>query len=140
MDPGEGAVFFMMTNDDSRKQYCKIDGVLHGALADDKKKSDLYILDTDGIAGDETAYMAIKETEALVGGYSPLFGSIPGLSAFHCAVAALIIKNQEIYAPPVQDNPYGVNLCTSEKEMDIRSIACVKYNCLRERGYIRLTR
>ena len=138
IDPGEGAAFFVLTNDSSKKKYCKVEGVLHGRNACDEKASDMYILDADGTTGDETPYMKIKEKRALVSGYSPLFGSTPGLSAFHCAVAALTIKNQRVYAAPVQDNPHGVNLCTTEKEMAIKSIACVKYNCLRERGYIRL--
>jgi len=140
MSPSEGAVFFMVTDDVSKKNYCKVDRVLHGAFAEDKKESGMYILDTDGLSGDETPYIGMKEKKAMVSGYSPLFGSTPGLSAFHCAVAALTIKNQRVYASPVQDNPHGLNLCSLGKNMDIDSVACIKYNCLRERGYIRLER
>ena len=138
MDQGEGAAFFMMTNDALQKKYCDVAGVSHGRSADDKEDTDLYILDADGMIGDETAYIAIKEKEKPVAGYAPIFGSMPGLSAFHCAVAALTIKNRRVYGCPVQDNPHGLDLCSAKDEMDVKSITCVKYNCRRERGHIRL--
>jgi len=140
IDPGEGAAFFVLTNDPSKKKYCKVGGVLHGRNVCDEKASDMYILDADGMTGDETPYVKIKEKKVPIGGYSPMFGSTPALSALHCVVAALTLKNGKVYASPVDDNPHGLNLCKAEDQTNIKSITCVKYNCGEERGEIRLER
>jgi 3-oxoacyl-[acyl-carrier-protein] synthase II len=138
IDPGEGAAFFVLTNDYSKKKYCKVEGVMHGLNACDDKVSDMCILDTDGMSGDETPYMKIKEIGGPVAGYSPMFGSTPALSALHCVVSALTLKNDKVYISPVNDNPHGLNLCKTKIQANIKSITCIKYNCLGERGYIRL--
>ena len=138
MDPGEGAAFFVLTNDLTKKKYCKISDVLHGSKAYDEKTSDMYILDTDGMTGDETPYKSLKEKGVPVSGYSPLFGSTPVLSAFHCAVAALTLQSGKVYASPINDNPNSLNLCKTDNQTNIKSITCLKYNCLNERGYISL--
>ena len=140
IDPGEGGVFFMLSNNGSQEKYCKVAEVLHDRNTDIKndEETDIYMLDTDGMSGEDKGYLEIIKKKEQVAGYAPLFGNTSVLSAFHCAVGALSIKNQRLYTCPEQNNPHGLDLCAKEKTMDIRNIACVKYNCLRERGYIRL--
>ncbi len=86
------------------------------------------------------AIRRLRVRSALIGGYSPLFGSMLTGSAFHCAAAALMLRNQKLYACPVQDNPHGLRLCASTEEKELETIQCVKYDCFRERAVIELRR
>ena len=135
--PGEGSVFFLATREDSPKKYCEISGMPLNINAV-KEHPDMYVLDADGMAGDETGYKDTAVSGVMVAGYSPVFGSMMTGSAFHCAVGALMIKNQVRYACPVQDNPYNVNLCTATQPARISNISCVRYNCNHEKATIQL--
>ena len=73
------------------------------------KKSDIYIIEADGMAGDETSYQDTLPVDVSIGGYAPIFGSMKIISAFHCAAVALMIRKQIKYACPVHENPYGLN-------------------------------
>ncbi len=135
--PGEGSVFFLATRGDCPKKYCEISGM---SLNSDglEEHPDMYVLDADGMAGDETGYKDTAVSGVMVAGYSPVFGSMMTGSAFHCAAGALMIKNQVRYACPVQDNPCGVNLCTTTQPARIGNISCVRYNCSQEKAVIQL--
>jgi hypothetical protein len=61
-------------------------------------------------------------------------------SGFHCAVAAVMLRNQTLYACPVLDNPYGVRLCSSTERKNLERIQCVRYGCLGERAVIEFGR
>jgi hypothetical protein len=93
----------------------------------------MYILDCDGMTGSEEEYRTVRKTKAVVSSYTPIFGSMLTASSFSCAVAALMLKNQQYYAAPVQDNPHGLNLCRIHESAAIKSISCVKYGCKREK-------
>jgi 3-oxoacyl-[acyl-carrier-protein] synthase II len=135
--PGEGSVFLLLTGGEAPERYCEIRGVSFddGASGGDP---DLYVLDADGMSGDETFYGEIGKHEVMIAGYSGVFGSMMTGSAFHCATAALMLKKQVRYACPVQDNPHGVNLCDATEQKRTESIQCVKYNCSREKAAIEL--
>jgi hypothetical protein len=55
-------------------------------------------------------------------------------------MAAVMLKNQRLYACPVQDNPYGVRVCTSTEKTKLERIQCVGYSCPRQRAVIELAR
>ena len=137
--PGEGSVFLLLSGEERPKRYCGLRSVYLDHEPSDGD-SDLRILDADGMSGDETCYQEIARQGPLVAGYSPLFGSMMTGSAFHCASAALMLRNQTRYACPVQDNPHGIRLCTSTEQKKLERIQCVKYSCLRERAVIELER
>jgi len=105
--PGEGSVFFLLGNE---KGYCKISGI---SLNDKIKEANLYILDADGMCGDETPYKGLALKAISV---TPLVGSMVGVSAFSCAAAAINFKNN----------------------CDLDKISCVRYNCGQEKAVIEL--
>lgn len=124
--PGEGSVFFLVTEGKGEKRYCSV-----STQAVDTP--DMYLLDSDGMAGDERCYLKIAKGGVPVNSYAPIFGSILTLTSFSCAAAALMLKNQQSYAAPVQDNPHGLNLYRIEGPAAIRSISCVRYGCKKDR-------
>lgn len=133
---GEGSIFFMLTNDDIPKRYCEISDIQIGE--GDTGRPDMYVLDADGIFGDETRYKELADTGVMVAGYAPVFGSMFTGSAFSCAVAALMLKNQTRYAVPVSDNPYKANICWKTEQADLNEIHCVRFNEVQRRGLIKL--
>jgi 3-oxoacyl-[acyl-carrier-protein] synthase II len=137
--PGEGSVFLMLSRDDAPGGHCRIAGVSFDDGAD-AGTADLYLLDADGMSGDERDYGRIAGREVVIAGYSPLFGSMMTGSAFHCATAALILTRQTRYACPVQDNPHGARICAETGEVETGTIRCIRYDCQRERAVIELER
>jgi 3-oxoacyl-[acyl-carrier-protein] synthase II len=137
--PGEGSAFLLLSREGRDKKYCELRGVF---LDDEAGEGDpdLRILDADGMSEDETCYQEIASQDVLIGGYSPLFGSMLTGSAFHCAAAAVMLKNQTLYACPVQDNPHDARVCTSTEQKNLERIQCVRYSCLHERAVIELSR
>jgi len=137
--PGEGSIFFMTTLEKCQNKYCEIIPVSL-SNCDTIEKSDINIIEADGMAGDETSYQDAVPVDVFIGGYSPIFGSMKIISAFHCAAGALMIKKQIKYACPVQDNPYGLNLIRETKSAGIGQICCIRKNCANKTDIIRLIR
>ena len=137
--PGEGSLFFMTTLEKCQNKYCKI---IQVSLADYdiKENTDIYIIEADGMAGDETSYRDALPVDVSIGGYAPIFGSMKIISAFHCAAGALMIKKQIKCACPVQENPYGLNVITKTKSSKIEQICCIRKNCVNGTNIIRLMR
>jgi 3-oxoacyl-[acyl-carrier-protein] synthase II len=137
--PGEGSIFFMTTLEKCKNTYCEM---IQVSLTnhDIKGNSDMYIIEADGMAGDETTYRNKVPADILTGGYAPIFGSMKIVTAFHCAASALMLKKQIRYACPVQDNPYGLNLITKTESAEIKQICCIRKNCANETSIIRLMR
>lgn len=134
--PGEGSVFFLMTRKKSQK-YCKVAVSLNDKCVE-KDRQDMFILDADGMTGDEREYQKIAESGICLSGYSPIFGSMMTGTSFNCAAAALMLKNQMRYTCPVQDNPHSANICAKTESAQIQRISCIRYNCGHEKAVIRL--
>jgi len=135
---GEGAVFFLVTNVNTGKRYCRFEEVYFNKDIG-RDLPDIYILDSDGMIKDETAYRkTCAKKEPLIASYTPIFGSMMTVSAFNCAAAALILKNQSCYANPVKINPDKVNVYTSTKKMKIDRINCVRYDCNKVNAVVEL--
>jgi 3-oxoacyl-[acyl-carrier-protein] synthase II len=137
--PGEGSVFFMTTLEKCQNKYCKM---IQVSLTnyDIKENTDIYIIEADGMAGDETIYRNTVPADVFTGGYAPIFGSMKIAGAFHCASGALMLKKQIRYACPVQDNPYDLNLIAKTEPAEIKQICCIRKNCANEISIIRLMR
>lgn len=131
--PGEGSAFFLVTEGKTEKRYCSV-------LAQTVGTPDMYLLDSDGMAGDEKCYLKMAKGGIPVASYTPIFGSMLTVSSFSCAAAALMLKKQRHYASPVQDNPFGANICRLTEEKETESVACVRHNCGIERSQITLKR
>jgi len=138
--PGEGSVFFLITRGECRKRYCEITGVYMGTNNIEEDRPDMYVIDANGLTEDEIKYKDTLIPNALVAGYAPVFGSIMTGSSFNCAAAALMLKNQVQYACPVQDNPFGVNLCAMTEHAQIEEIQCIKNSCDQKKAVIKLKR
>jgi 3-oxoacyl-[acyl-carrier-protein] synthase II len=120
--PGEGSVFFMLTKEKQENSYGKIAGISFSDAAGGRP--DITVIDADGMSGDETGYRKTAGGSMLAG-YSPVFGSMPTISAFNLAVASLMMKKKFVYASPVSDNPYGVKISSRGFSKGMDEIECV---------------
>jgi 3-oxoacyl-[acyl-carrier-protein] synthase II len=136
--PGEGSVFFLLSNKKQENTFCEIQNISVNADEKDMPLADLDIIDTDGLLADESIYKNSLSPAIPAASYSPLFGSILSGSAFNCAAGALIMRNQTIYANPVSDNPHGLNIVNNSGPCDIELIRCIRYNCLDEKAAVYL--
>jgi len=122
--PGEGSVFIMLSKEKGGNNYGKVAEVSFSQNI--AGNPDLFVIDADGMNGDETGYKEIINHGAAIAGYSPLFGSIPTGSAFNFAAAALMLKNQIAYNCVFQDNPFVVKLGVLTSKKDLNEIYCIK--------------
>jgi 3-oxoacyl-[acyl-carrier-protein] synthase II len=128
--PGEGSVFIMLSKERGGNNYGKITETSFSKKI--TGSPDLYVIDADGMNGDERGYRKLIGHGTALAGYSPVFGSMPAGSAFNFAAALLMLKNQIAYNCVVSDNPSEVKPCLSTPHAGINSINCVKI-CGREK-------
>lgn len=122
--PGEGSVFFLLSKDDEDSKYCRIECV------EEQKDVDIMILESDGMMRDESEYKEVaRENDALFN-CSPLFGGIMSSTSFHCASAALMIKNNCTYPKFSKDSI----------EKEISSVTSFKFGCDKNKAIIYLTK
>jgi 3-oxoacyl-[acyl-carrier-protein] synthase II len=138
--PGEGAVFFLVSNGNSGNAYGVVNAVHINDDPDSGKTVDLDIIDADGMLPDESAYLGAFSPDTPVTAYSPLFGSMMIGGAFNLAAGALMLKRQRGYAAPVQDNPHGIHLLSETGNRRMESIRCTGYDCYGERTSIYVSR
>jgi 3-oxoacyl-[acyl-carrier-protein] synthase II len=137
--PGEGALFFLLGNDQTDAAYCSVTAVSTGGDPDNGKPVDITIIDADGMLPDESAYLASLAPDVLTTAYSPLFGSMMIGGAFNLAAAALMLKRQVQYAAPVRDNPHGLLLVNETRPAPIGSIRSLGCNCFGEKSAVYLS-
>jgi hypothetical protein len=137
--PGEGSVFFLLTRDNAGAAYGRVGEVLWQGGAAGKPGESVQLLDACGLAKDETAYRAAVMPETLTAGYAPLFGSVMTGSAFHAAIAALMLKRQFRYAVPVSENPHGLALCLETEAAAVDQVFCTRLDCVGRRGTLHLS-
>jgi 3-oxoacyl-[acyl-carrier-protein] synthase II len=138
--PGEGAVFFLLTNGNTECAYGVVNAVHVNDDPDSGRTVDLDIIDADGMQPDESAYLRSLSPDTPVTAYSPLFGSMMIGGAFNMAAGALMLKRQRGYAAPVQDNPHGIRLLSETGDRRMESIRCTGYDCYAERTSIYISR
>jgi 3-oxoacyl-[acyl-carrier-protein] synthase II len=123
--PGEGAVFFLLSNKRRDTALCEVQSILNN----DMPREDICIVDTDGLLEDESVYEQALSADIPAASYSPIFGSMMSGSAFNCAAGVMMLKEQIKYANPVTDNPHGLNIINETGRDKIESIRCIRYNC-----------
>jgi 3-oxoacyl-[acyl-carrier-protein] synthase II len=138
--PGEGAVFFLVSKEQTSKDYCAIKSVYTFDDPEQMQSVDINIIDADGMLPDESAYLASLDPGTLVTAYSPLFGSMMIGGAFNLAVAALMLKKQILYAAPVLDNPHNLKLVHETHQTQITAIRSLACNCFGEKSVVYMTR
>ena len=134
--PGEGSAFFLVTDNVKYNKYCGISAL--SPEAPQAEDADLYIFDSDGICGDERLYCGLPKNKTLLTSYAPIFGSMLTLSSFSCMAAALMLKNQKLYAYPIKENPHNLNIVTANQTLSVHKIKCLRYNCYQEELIIQL--
>lgn len=138
--PGEGAAFFLLTKESAGQSYARLATCAPGDAGLIPASETFQILDSCGMARNEEAYLKAVLPGVPVAGYAPLFGSQLTGTAFHAAVAAVMIKKQEQYASPVRDNPHGLSLCCETKPTEMRDVICIRLNCAGAAGFVRLAK
>jgi 3-oxoacyl-[acyl-carrier-protein] synthase II len=138
--PGEGAAFFLLTNERAGNPYCSVSGVYTGEDPDQAKPVDITIIDADGMMPDESSYLGALSPDAPTTAYSPLFGSMMTGSAFNTAVGALMLQQQTRFAAPVQENPHGIRLLTETGAAAVSLVRCLGYNCYAEKAALYLSK
>jgi 3-oxoacyl-[acyl-carrier-protein] synthase II len=133
--PGEGSAFFLVTDNVKYNKYCSISALPPG---DQEENGDLYILDSDGMCGNEEPYNGLAKNKTPLTSYAPIFGSMLTLSSFSCMTGALMLKNQKLYACPIQTNPHNLNIPTKNEILAVHKIKCLRYNCYQEELVIKL--
>lgn len=133
--PGEGSVFFMLSNRTGENHYGSI-----GVETSDASTVpiDLQIIDSNGMIPDESVYLHNIRESCPVAAYAPLFGSIMTGSAFNCAVAALMIKEQRLYASPATDNPHNLSILQETTPATLKSVSCIRCDCSGNRSSIQV--
>ena len=134
--PGEGSAFFLVTDNVKYNKYCSISALPQST----EEEADLCILDSDGMCGDEEFYSGLAKSKNRLTSYAPIFGSMLTLSSFSCMSGALILKNQKLYASPIQENPHNLNISTKNETLAVHKIKCLRYNCYQEELTIQLRR
>jgi 3-oxoacyl-[acyl-carrier-protein] synthase II len=137
--PGEGSVFFLLTPDTAGAAYGQLDVALDRAPNVAEPRTALHLLDTFAVTWDEIGYRNLVIPGLVAASYTPLFGSIMTGSAFHAAAAACMLKGQQRYACPVQDNPHQVPLCAETAAGSLREVLCTRLDCSGRRADLRLT-
>ncbi len=136
--PGEGAVFFLLSNKMPDMAYCEIQKVLINGHEKDLPREDICIIDTDGLLEDESVYARSLSADIPAASYSPIFGSMMSGSAFNCAAGVMMFKEQIKYANPVLDNPHGLNIINETGPDRIELIRCLRYNCYGDKAVVYL--
>jgi len=134
--PGEGSVFFLVTKETGKGEYCAMK-VLFNRVGE---RPDLTVVDTDSLLTDESCYLASVSPQIPVAAYSPIFGSMMTLSAFNSAAAALMLREGVCFNNPVTDNPHGIRLATDGIDEPLKRIQVIKYDCNGAMAAIELTR
>jgi 3-oxoacyl-[acyl-carrier-protein] synthase II len=137
--PGEGSVFLMLTRDNAGAAYGRMGAVSRDQGPVGATGQSVQLLDTCGLAKDETAYHAAVMPGTLTAGYAPLFGGVMTGTAFHAAIAALMLKRQSRYAVPVTDNPHGLALCLETGPAEVDQVFCTRLDCGGRRGTLHLS-
>jgi 3-oxoacyl-[acyl-carrier-protein] synthase II len=122
--PGEGSVFIMLSKEKGCNNYGKVTETSFSQNI--TGKPDLFVIDTDGMSGNESGYRDIINYRTVIAGYSPVFGSMLTGSAFNFAASALMLKNQVAYKCIFQDNPFGAKLCVETSAKNLDEIYCIR--------------
>lgn len=138
--PGEAAVFFVLQRGPAPGAIAEISRVGIASSPVNLGPCDLRILDSDGLGGDESRYQAVAHSGVPAASYSPLFGSLMTGSALSCAVAALMIRDQHLYASPIDEGPCGVPVRNESGAASLSRIECVRFDCVGSCAHVVLER
>ena len=124
--PGEGSVFFLLSNSNNTAKYCSL------TYGDEEKNPDIFILESDGMSLDESIYKDVDTGNAALFNCSSLFGGIMSSTSFHCASAALMLKNNCLYLGFTKEAKRNNNKNT------LSNIISVKFCCNKDKSIINL--
>jgi 3-oxoacyl-[acyl-carrier-protein] synthase II len=123
--PGEGAVFFMLSNRRSARDYAAL-----SLETDVPQGADRVFVDPESFCGSEMDFPGTLPAGAALANDSPLFGNMMTGSAFYCLAAALTLRNGV--------RPRG--LLSEEATSAVNTIACLKLGRRGERQILVVSR
>lgn len=135
--PGEGSVFFVLTRGgEAAGGYGKLTAADAPEAGGEGRAQ---ILDACGMARDESGWRRVVRPGMEIAGYAPLLGGMLTLSAFHAAVAALMVRRGRRYACPVAANPYGVAMSGQSGPAAWREVWCTQLDCAGSTAELRVS-
>ncbi len=137
--PGEGSVFFLVSRGEGAG-YGRVAGAQLTAVPEPAPEGAVHLLDADGLSHDESGYRAVAREGLPVASYAPLCGSLMTISAFHAAVAALMLRRGRRYAVPVPDGAGDLQVCHESGPAEIRHVFCTRLDCAGNRVTLHLAR
>lgn len=137
--PGEGGVFFLLSLAAEKGKYGSFSDMKMEQTFKGWEDASFTIIAANGMSGSEKAYEALRHHGKPLEAYSPIYGGMMTGSAFECAAAALMLKQQEKFASPVlSDGTVRENHSAVKTDMD--AIQCVSHNCHGELAFIKLSK
>ena len=142
--PGEGAVFFLLSNERSPdKYYGSIESVKVKSIFDNGfhfPEDSFCIVNADGHRECDMRYLDIIPEGAQVSCYTPVYGSIPVGPAFDMAIASISLRDGTLFPSPESvGNPAGLHIIKERQRLGGNSISCLKIGRQGELGIITMS-
>ena len=137
--PGEGSAFLVVSHA-SAARYGSVRRVDIARRLEPWSAPDVHLLEADGMLPDETGYSAFAQSGASLAAYAPLFGGMTGGSALHCTIAALMLKEQTVFASPVLDFAGALPVIREAGAAAVESVHLTRLDCTGRAGRIALRR
>lgn len=138
---GEGAVFMVLGRDDGTAAYASIDAVTlgnHSVAPVELPPGAIVVAGTDGHRECGRWYAEVIDHQPVVA-CSPYYGSFPAAAGFDLAVAALMLRDQQLYAGPQEAIANLTEAEVGTLSTDAR-LACLKLGSGGDYGLICLSR
>ncbi len=128
--PGEGSVCFLLSRASADPSGITIATESPGERpAAHAFRPDLVLLDAAGLIPDASEYRRLAALSAAVSCYTPIFGGLPIVAAFHAAVAWLMLHTQHVYACPDPGPSPTLPIVTRSESRAMQRIACHTLDC-----------
>ena len=138
---GEGAAFVVLERDDGAAAYAAIDSVVlgnHCIAPVELPQAALMVAGADGHRECGRWYSETVKKRPVVA-CSPYYGSFPAAAGFDLVAAALMLKDERIYAGP-QEARIGLDTMIDEALNDGARLACLKFGPGGDYGLVCLSR
>ena len=138
---GEGAAFFLLTRDEGdQPKYGFITDIQIGHIANggpEIAEDATLFLGADGHKSCGSLYPKHIPEGSRAACYTPLYGSFPVNTAVDMAIAALSLKEKKVFATPkCGANHSGLRISHQERDLESKSIGCLKIGCSGEIGMV----
>ena len=138
---GEGAAFMVLTRDDHGAAYAAVDSVLlgnHCVAPLDLPAATLIVAGADGHQACGRWYADVLSSLPAVA-CTPCYGSFPAAAGFDLVAAALMLRDEQVYAGPLEADR-GVGLLADKGLPAGAQLNCLKFGPGGDYGVVCLSR